>query len=191
MGLIGNAINSIKEGVSSLGQSVSHAVQGEWEEAGKDFARFGLEGAGIAGTVFLGPGAEVGQEAIEGALDNAVLERRTGDVPGPGGGSDWSPDNLLEGAIDGAKDGAMGVFGGMPGGGDTLGKVLGAAGGSGGGGGPLKSILGGMFGGSGSNSSNLGGLLQNLTDLSGGMQKMNQMQGSSELAKLFVKTSSL
>lgn len=132
-GIGGGLIDSVTEGVEALGGSVKHAIEGDWEEAGKDFARVGLEAAGIVGQQFLGPGAEIAQETIEGALDNAVLERGTGDVPGPKGkGADWSVGNLLSGAADGAFSSVSNQYMGGQG---TMGKLLGAAGGGGGAGG--------------------------------------------------------
>jgi hypothetical protein len=173
-------VGSIKEGTQALTQSIGHAVKGDWEEAGKDFARVGLEAAGAAGTVFLGPGAEVAQEAIEGALDNAVLERPTGDVAGPGGGADWSVDNLLAGAVEGGAESAMGVFGGMSGGSSSLQNVMGAVGGSGGGGGSLEQLLGGALGGGSGGSGSveaLAGSLSNAGDAAGLMGNLQSEAG--------------
>ena len=87
MGLIG----SVVEGLKSVGESIGHAVKGEWKEAGKDFAKAGLEAAGIAGSVLAGPQMEALQEKIEKGLDAGLLKEKgapggAGDVPPPKGG---------------------------------------------------------------------------------------------------------
>ncbi len=166
---IGNAIGSVTEGIGALGESVKSAIDGDGAEAGENLARFGLEAAGIAGTALTGPAAEVVQEGIEGALDNAVLERGTGDVPGPEGeGADWSIPNLLSGAVSGTAEG-LGAGGGTGGAigellgrggeaGGSLGKILGAAGGlEGAGGGEGGEGLGELFGAAGGGGGSEGG----------------------------------
>lgn len=188
-GIVGNAIGSITEGGGALMESVKHAVSGELGEAGKDMARAGLEAGGLAATFAgAGPAGEMAQEAIEGALDNAFLERGKGDVPGPGGGADFSIGNLFQGAVQGAVGGAGGgVFGGMAGGGGALGKVLGIASGGGGGGGGLQSMLGGLAGGGGGG----GGLLGGLANLGQGTQLLNNLLGAQEAANGRVQSSAI
>lgn len=183
-GIIQGAVSSITEGGSALVHSVKHAVQGEWSKAGENFARAGLEVGGMAASAVVGPGAEVGQEAIEGALDNAVLERGTGDVPSPRG-TDWSFENLMNGAVDGASNSALGVFGGMAGGAGSLGKVLGAASGGQGGGG-LKGMVGSVAG-----DETGGGLSAKLGAVGEGTKKVHDMQGTAQRANRRVESSSV
>jgi len=182
-GMVKGAVSSLTEGGGALVQSVKDAVEGDWGSAAENFTRAGLEGAGAAGQAFLGPGAEVAQEAVEGALDKAVLERK--EVPGPGGvkNEDWSFDNMLKGAVSGGAQSAMGVFGGMSGGGqDTLGKLLGAASGNKGGG--VESVFVSSAGQSGGK-----GLFAKLGDVGQGSSKVNGMQDSSRRANARVRSS--
>jgi hypothetical protein len=141
--MIGKVINSVAEGVESLGKSVKATIEGDFEKAGKNLARAGLEAAGIAGSVLTGPAAEVVQEGIEGALDKASLERSSGDVPGPGGdGANWSIPNLVSGVMGGIGEGAAGAG---VGGGGAVEKILGAV--SGGDSGAIGDLLGDVAGG--------------------------------------------
>lgn len=156
--MIGKVINSVAEGVESLGKSVEATIEGNFEKAGKNLARAGLEAAGIAGSVLTGPAAEVVQEGIEGALDNAALERSSGDVPGPGGdGANWSIPNLVSGATGGAAEGAAGVG---PGGGavGAVENILGAV--SGGGSGAVGDVIGDVAGGLEEVGGSVGDLLE-------------------------------
>jgi hypothetical protein len=143
--MIGKVINSVAEGVESLGKSVEATIEGDFGKAGKNLARAGLEAAGIAGSALTGPAAEVVQEGIEGALDNAALERSSGDVPGPGGdGANWSIPNVVSGAAGGAAAGAAGAG---PGGGavGSVENLLGAV--SGGDSGAVGDVIGEVAGG--------------------------------------------
>jgi hypothetical protein len=77
-------IRSVVEGIESLGKGIGHLAKGEFDEFGKDMARFGLETAGVVGQIFAGPMAEELQEMIEGAVDGRLSGPGSGDVPPPG-----------------------------------------------------------------------------------------------------------
>lgn len=185
-GAIGGVISSVAEGVQALGTSVKEAAEGDWGEAGKQFARAGLEAAGIAGQALAGPGGpavESIQESIEGALDSAALEKGTGDAPPPtGGGASFDVGGMLSGAAEGALGsigGAGGALGQVLGGsGGSIGKVLGAVTGGGGAGSGLEEMLGGVL-----ESGQIGGFTSKVSDVGEAAGMLEALgEGGSEVA---------
>ncbi|GEM_PF-7039984 len=81
-----NLIKSVVEGIESLGEGIGHLVKGEFDEFGKDMARFGMEAAGAVGQVFVGPLADQLQEMLEGSVDDLLSGGGSGDVPPPESG---------------------------------------------------------------------------------------------------------
>ena len=106
-----NLIRSVVEGIESLGEGIGHLVKGEFDEFGKDMARFGMEAAGMVGHMFAGPMAEQLQEMIEGAVDGRLEGPGTGDVPSPDSDATTRAD-VAE--VDGLWGRSAPVQGGIP-----------------------------------------------------------------------------